>query len=429
MVEKIDWVLGDSLGLSFPAHGDALSQGGLAFLNQAFHASGVLPAHSKVLAITQLQEVTGGSTGRKFLLSVEYDSASPELVKELFVKFSRDFDDERRDQGRGQMEREVLLALLSRDPAFPIAVPTCYFSDFHHASGTGILITQRVGFGEQEIEPLYPKCLDYQMPDQLGHYQAIVRALAQLAGTHKSGRLGADVERYFPFDPAALVVSRRKPYTPEQISKKVQQYKKLVQVAPQLFPENIRSAAFLVRLANEAPQMQGFSKQGNHLLQSDPNMIALCHWNAHVDNAWFWRDEQATLQCGLMDWGNVSQMNLAMALWGCLSGAELDIWDQHLDALLMLFCTEFRNSGGADLNLDQLKFHLTVYVAMMGLAWMLDVPQGTLLAIPEIENVKDRHDPLIAEDERVRSQLLILTAVLNLWQKTDMEALMDRLKG
>ena len=95
----------------------------------------------------------------------------------------------------------------------------------------------------------------------------------------------------------------------------------------------------------------------------------------------------------------------------------------------MLFCTEFRNSGGADLNLDQLKFHLTVYVAMMGLAWMLDVPQGTLLAIPEIENVKDRHDPLIAEDERVRSQLLILTAVLNLWQKTDMEALMDRLKG
>ena len=40
------------------------------------------------------------------------------------------------------------------------------------------------------------------------------------------------------------------------------------------------------------------------------------------------------LHCGLMDWGCVSQMNLGMALWGAMSGAETDMWDRHLDELL-----------------------------------------------------------------------------------------------
>jgi len=32
--------------------------------------------------------------------------------------------------------------------------------------------------------------------------------------------------------------------------------------------------------------------------QSDPKLIALCHWNANIDNAWFWRDEASVLRCG-----------------------------------------------------------------------------------------------------------------------------------
>ena len=64
--------------------------------------------------------------------------------------------------------------------------------------------------------------------------------------------------------------------------------------------------------------------------------VALCHWNANIDNAWFWRDTGG-LHCGLMDWGCVSQMNLGMAIWGAMSGAETALWDEHFDELLDVF--------------------------------------------------------------------------------------------
>jgi hypothetical protein len=423
----IDWIRGDSLGLDIPAHSGSLRSGGEAFLTKAFRAAGSLSEDNRVTRITEFKEIVGGSTGRKLLLSVEYENPSPGLHTDLFVKFSRDFSDEHRDQAKSQMELEVLFALLSRSPAFPIAVPICYFSDYHHASGTGILITQRIFYGTDGIERHYPKCLDYQMPDQLGHYQALVRALARLAGTHKAGLLPDTVENYFPFDPAKLVVSNRAPGTPEQIGKRVAAYAEFAAKFPHLLPENVRSDKFLTRLAADAPRFQALGGIGNKILQSDHDMIALCHWNAHVDNAWYWRNGQHQVECGLMDWGNVCQMNVAMAIWGCLSGAEIDIWNDHLDDLLSLFVTEFKGRGGAALDLQVLKLHLTIYVAMMGLNWLLEAPR-TLLKIPDLAEARSRFDSRIADNERARAQLLIMTAFLNLWEKEDMARVINYLE-
>ena len=89
------------------------------------------------------------------------------LHTELFVKFSRDFDDPVRDRGRTQMESEVKFASSSLAPGFPIAVPRTLFADYHRATGTGILISQRIAFGANGIEPQYHKCLDYEMPAPL----------------------------------------------------------------------------------------------------------------------------------------------------------------------------------------------------------------------------------------------------------------------
>lgn len=426
--EKIDWIRGDSLGRDIPAHSDALRAGGAAFLTDAFRAAGSISADNSIVAITGFQEISGGSTGRKLLLSVEYDKPSPDLHGDLFVKFSRDFDDELRDRARTQMELEVLFALLSQSPNFPIVVPVCYFSDFHHESGTGILITERIHYGEGAVEPHYPKCLDYRMPDQLAHYRALITALARLAGSHKAGLLSGVVEDYFPFEPARLTVSLRESYTPEQIGDRVRQFAGFASRYPQILPENIRSEEFLVRLATEAPRFQAMESVATRILQSKPDMIALCHWNAHVDNAWFWRNARGEMECGLMDWGNVSQMNLAMAIWGCLSAAELFIWNDHLDELLQLFVDEFRRSGGPAIDVVELKQHMIIYVSMMGLAWMLDAPQLILKRVPDLVRARDRLDPLIQENERARSQLLIMSAFLNLWERQDMENLLDQME-
>jgi hypothetical protein len=128
-----------------------------------------------------------------------------------------------------------------------------------------------------------------------------------------------------------------------------------------------------------------------------------------------------------MDWGNVCQMNVAMAIWGCLSGAEIDIWNDHLDDLLTLFIAEFNKRGGAALDLEVLKRHLIIYVAAMGLNWMLEAPL-TLLKIPDLADAESRFDSRIADNERARAQLLIMTAFLNLWEKENMSELIDYLE-
>src|SRR5206468_2967030 len=103
-----------------------------------------------------------GSSGAKLELSVEYSRPEPGLPTELFVKFSRDFDDAFRDRRRGELESEINLAALSRLPTFPTTVPAAVFGDIHRESGTGLLITERIPLGVAPIEPLHHKCMDHE---------------------------------------------------------------------------------------------------------------------------------------------------------------------------------------------------------------------------------------------------------------------------
>jgi hypothetical protein len=63
------------------------------FLTNAFRAAGALAADNRVSEITQFEECPGRSTGRKLLLSVDYEKPAPNLFNRPFMKFSRDFDD------------------------------------------------------------------------------------------------------------------------------------------------------------------------------------------------------------------------------------------------------------------------------------------------------------------------------------------------
>jgi hypothetical protein len=423
-MSAFDWAPGNLLALKIPAHSEALRSGGEAFLTEAFRATGALAADNRVTRITQFEEIHGGSTGRKLFLSVAYERPGPPT--DLFVKFSRALDDPARDSGKVQMESEVRFALLSRQPQFPIAVPACLYADYDLESGTGVLIAQRVAFGVDGIEPLHEKCLDYEIAAPLDHYRVIIRALARLAGTHKAGRFAPDLAQQFPFEPDKLAVARRAPFTAAQLKERAERYVKFAMEFPQLLPPNIRSAAFLARFAEEASRFAEHEAAINRFLNSKPEFIALCHWNAHIDNAWFWRNARGEMECGLMDWGNVSQMNVAMALWGALSGAELALWDDHLDELLRLFVAEFAACGGPPLDPGELKFHMLLYTAMMGLTWLLDATATVRKHVPELADIRDRFDPRFKTNERARAQTQIMTVFLNLWQTQDFGAVLDR---
>jgi hypothetical protein len=423
----VDFVRGDATGLRIPAHGDALRAGGETFLTDAFRAFGALSPHNKVTRITRFEKCPGGSTGQKLFVSVEYEHAEPQLHTDLFVKFSRDFSDSIRDRGKYEMQSEVRFAALSCQPGFPISVPAACFADYHDESHTGILITQRIAFGSGAIEPHRQKCLDYELAEPLPYYRAIVKALARLAGAHQSGRLSPDINARFPFDPLVAAASDAIGCDAEQLRHRVARYAEFAALHPRLLPANITSAPFIAKLDREVGRLLQHETTIKRFLHGNPDYIALCHWNAHIDNAWFWRDASSSLQCGLMDWGRVRQLNVAFALWGCLSGAGLEIWDLHLDALLELFASEFQQQGGARLDPAELKLHLELYVAMMGLAWLMESPARILMRLPETATATGPRDPVFRKSESARNLLHILTVFLNLWQTHDFGSSLDRL--
>jgi hypothetical protein len=422
--ENHRWVAGDQFGLAFPADPVGLRRGGPRFLTDAFRVSGVLGADNSVTRIAGFHEVAGGSTGRKVALAVEYQKAAPGLHTDLFVKFSRDLDNPIRDRGKTQMEPEVRFASLSRVPGFPIAVPHVQFGDYHRGSGSGILITERIRYGDNGIERHYHKCLDYEIPEPLDHYRALLIALARLAGTHRSGRLPAGLTSHFPLDVQAATVGERAALSAGKLEWRLTQLTEFVKTHPGLLPGNVGSPEFLARLRGDVPWIAHHEHMLTGQLAADSDYVALCHWNANIDNAWFWRDADDVLHCGLMDWGCVSQMNLGMAIWGAMSGAETDTWNSHLDELLYLFVAEVHRYGGPGLDPDRLRRHTLLYVAAMGVAWLLDVP-ALIRKRFGADPPASRRDPRIKNDESVRAPLQMLSNLLNLWERHRIGDLLD----
>lgn len=423
--DKIDRFRGDATGLTIPAHAEAFRADGPKFLTQAFRAFGSLGPDNAVRRITRLEPCPGGSTGAKLFVAVEYERADPALHSELFVKFSRDFADPRRDWQRTEMKSEAPFMALSRLPGFPIAVPAAYFADYHDATGTGLVITEQVPYGRSGIEPHRRKCLDHlTMPEAEGgplpYYRAIVTTLARLAGAHKSGRLAPDIDAQFPLDPIAASADPIR-YAPDELDAELARGVDFARRCPRLIPAELRSDAFIARMAQDAWAIRDREAQIQRYLTGNPDMIALCHWNAHIDNCFFWRDEAGRLQCGLIDWGRVGQITLGSALWGALSAAHHDIWDRHLPELLEVFVDEYAAQGGPRLTAAALQEHLTLHIAAMGVARVLAFPEIIAFRLPACADAAGPDDPVfepVAVDA-ARNCRQIYVNMLKYWQIQD----------
>jgi hypothetical protein len=65
---------------------------------------------------------------------------------------------------------------------------------------------------------------------------------------------------------------------------------------------------------------------------------------------------------------------------------------------------------------SELRDQLMLYVAIMAVAWLLDVPALIRSRFGEAARSLGRNDPLIKDDESVRAPLQMLTNALNLWE-------------
>jgi len=410
-------VTGDLLGLPFPPTIERLLEQGPDFLTRAFRRSGALGEDNAVVRIVRSQEFFGGGMGRKLLLGVEYQRQESGLHTELFVKFPRDFGDPLRELFGPLMAPEVRFALLSRREGFPIAVPRCYFADYHAGSTSGILITERVAYGSEGIEAAFEKCLDHELADPLPHYRALTLAMARLAAAHKAGRLGKGVDSEFPFEPGQVDVGARIPYTPAQLTEKLAVLQRFAAAHPQLFPPTL-DAAFLARFAVEAPQVLEEEMAIRAYLNGQPDYIALCHWNMNLDNAWFWR-EGGELAAGLLDWGSVAQMNLAQGFYGMSCAAEADFLQTHRSGLIRLFIDEYAAGGGPRLDEAEFGFMYRLAVAVLGIAWILDAPTLVSQQLGDTRQLGGRDDPALRGNFLARCQLQLLIVFLSEWRACD----------
>ena len=422
-----EFVHGDATGLARPAHAEALRSAGAEFLTRAFHAFGSLAPNNRVERITRCEPFAGGNSGHKLILSVDYAHPEAGLHTELFVKFSRDFVDAFRDRRRYELESEVRLAGLSRLPAFPVSAPAPYFADFHHECGTGLVIMQQIHFGSGSVEPHLAKCMDHELADPMAYYRPIVSALAKLAAAHKSGRLSPQAEQLFPFDAQAAAADMPIPYDEAGLGERLARFADFTRRCPQLLPANVCTPAFIATLERDAPRFLHQQAAVRHFLHSNPDFIALCHWNANIDNVWFYRDADGKRQCGLLDWGMVRQMNMAYCLWSGLSMCAPELWNAHLDELLTLFIGTLDDHGGPRLDCDELKLNLDLSVAILGLALMMDAPSLILSRMPDAARASGPLDPILHRDSVVRGFLQGFTGFLNLWETRDFGASLDRM--
>lgn len=424
----LDTVTGDATALAFPAHPRALVEAGADFLTRAFQAFGSLPPDNRVTRIVSAAPCPGGSTGQKLFLTVAYLHPGPGLHTDLFVKFSRDFTDATRDdRGKYEMAAEVHIAEMSRLPAFPVAVPHVYFADYHAASHTGLMITRSIPFGSEGIEPHHPKCMDHEIAAPHEHYRVIVTALARIAGAHRAGRLSPAAETLFPYDRAQAVESVRIRRSGAQLRQDIADYAEFAAAHPQLVPDHLRTPGFLAKLERQGLRFHAHQDEVARFLQSDPQLIALCHWNANIDNAWFWRDGDGALQCGLLDWGHAGQMNLAFALWGSLSAAHHDVWRSHFGHLVDTFLGTLAEHGGPRIPKDGLHLHVLAYAGLMGLGYFLESPARILQRFPDVAAATGPQDPVFRGQDTARNQLHILTVFLELWFRNDFDAALDRI--
>jgi hypothetical protein len=152
------------------------------------------------------------------------------------------------------------------------------------------------------------------------------------------------------------------------------------------------------------------------ILYGNPELIAFAHWNANIDNCWFWRDAEGILQCGFMDWANAGQISVAQSVSGAISGAEPFIWNEHLDELLTVFIEEYAAQGGPRLSLDELRLHNLLIVAVSGVAYSMGAPIAIERDIEDIDAVESYQHDCFREHENARIQLHMMTKMLNVWQ-------------
>jgi hypothetical protein len=130
------------------------------------------------------------------------------------------------------------------------------------------------------------------------------------------------------------------------------------------------------------------------------------------------------LRCGVLDWGGVSQMNIAHGFFGMTCAAGMEFLEAHETDLMAFFLEEYRRHGGPRVNRGLFEHCVRLATAVKGIAWMLDGFLDVRAELGALENVRDAFDPRINDTFRLRAAVQMFLTFLAGWKRADMSKLM-----
>jgi len=151
---------------------------------------------------------------------------------------------------------------------------------------------------------------------------------------------------------------------------------------------------------------------------------ALGHMNLNVDNAYFWRDAEGKLDCGVFDWGGMGTSSYGVKFWWFYYCMDYGVLSRGLPTFCQTFCEHYKASGGLELDPEERR----KMVIISGINQMV----GLLAAVPQILKmcpkkhrlgIKDRYDPLIAlnvdDKSTLRTYLHCMNNIVRIIEEND----------
>jgi len=319
----------------------------------------------------------------------------------------------------------------------PIRTPKYYFGEINMKTTNWILISEALPFadkstrgqrlGPYELEAPVLKGMDWILPDKVEKYYALWRVNAIMCAWGHTGKLGDLTQVYAVPDTARNVLF---PVPEKRFAPFWEQTKDFVlNVAPSCFPKEVANAAYMDKLEKEVKEVAANIHCFNdHLKNTTKDHWGLVHINSHIDNAFFWVDDQGRVDAGLLDFGGLQTTLLGGALGGNMGVADADVRAFHMEGLARCFCDTLREYGGPSLNAWDLYFNVALIDMKAITAAMQNVVSGGFGGIYEhlpkeqwADVTQGLEDPIFAVETVAR--MMLRTVVVGLveglktWQK------------
>lgn len=104
-----------------------------------------------------------------------------------------------------------------------------------------------------------------------------------------------------------------------------------------MFGPDLANPTYLAQLKGEVTEVGSALGKVNKYCTTGENLMGFMHPNLHIDNAFFYRDDNGCQDCGLLDYGGVGVgflLSQFISGGGALSLAGAEMRIAHTDALV-----------------------------------------------------------------------------------------------